>query len=180
MRLFVAIPLASGIVDELASLCARLRPQAGELRWSTPETWHITLVFLGESTMEQYRCIAAGLGQLQCPALPIHLEEPGIFERAGVFHVGIGLNPTLLSLQQGVQTAAQTCGFRVEARRYQPHITLARTRNPLSLRKLQALPQIRPAFSSFVAHEFRIYESFLGPAGARHEIRDRFPLGGQA
>jgi hypothetical protein len=23
-----------------------------------------------------------------------------------------------------------------------------------------------------------LYESFLGPAGARHEVRERFPLGG--
>jgi 2'-5' RNA ligase len=178
MRLFVAIPLALEVVQQLSSLSARLRSPGDDLRWSTPETWHITLVFLGNSTESQCSCVASRLRELHHPPLPIQLEAPGFFERAGVFFAGVKLTPALVLVQQHVSAGAEACGFVLDSRPYHPHITLARTRNHQSLRKLQTRLQGQPAFSSFVAREFRLYESFLDPNGARHEIRDRFPLVG--
>ena len=65
MRLFVGIALSDAVVHELKSVVARLRsnggpaerqtresPSAG-LRWTAPESWHITLQFLGNATPEQ-------------------------------------------------------------------------------------------------------------------------------
>jgi hypothetical protein len=37
--------------------------------------------------------------------------------------------------------------------------------------------RLQPRFTSFIADEFLLYESFLGSAGARHEVRERLPLG---
>jgi 2'-5' RNA ligase len=178
MRLFVAIPLAPEVIHQLSSLCAHLRSPGDDLRWSTPDTWHITLVFLGDCADSQHSCIASRLRGLSCPSLPIQLDAPGFFDRAGVFFAGVRLTPALLLLQQHVSASAEACGFVLDSRPYRPHITLARSRNHQSLHKLQTRLQHQPAFSSFVAHEFRLYESFLGSGGARHEIRDRFSLVG--
>ena|ERR1035437_3334348 len=176
MRLFVAIPLAPEVVHQLSSLCGRLRSPGDDLRWSTPETWHITLVFLGNSTDSQLSGIAARLRELHHPHVPIQLEVPGFFERAGAFFAGVRLTSALLLLEQLVEAAAEASGFVLDRGPYHPHITLARSRNQQSLRKLQKRLEDQPAFRGFVAHEFRLYESFLSPTGARHEIRDRFSL----
>ena len=38
MRLFVGIPLASAVTEELARLTAKLRRADDNLRWSTPDS----------------------------------------------------------------------------------------------------------------------------------------------
>jgi 2'-5' RNA ligase len=183
MRLFVAIPLASAVIEELAAVSARLKSKADGLRWAEPESWHITLQFLGGTTPEQYQCLVARLGELRYPPVPVRLEELGCFERAGIFHAGVGLTPQLLSLEQRVTAATSLCGFVPEARPFHPHITLARGKGQGRGRELSALAakvRRQPAFTPFLAEEFLLYESHLSPAGSHYEVRVRFPLVRQA
>src|SRR5579883_51900 len=63
MRLFIGIPVAGAVVRELSALCEGLRAGTDGFRWSAPESWHITLQFLGDSTEEQYERLAARLGR---------------------------------------------------------------------------------------------------------------------
>jgi 2'-5' RNA ligase len=177
MRLFIGIPLAAAVIDELRSASARLRSHADGLRWTAPESWHVTLQFLGNTSPEQYSCLAARLRALQSPSVPVCLENLDCFERAGILIARIRLTPELLSLQQRVVAATQPCGFVPETRPFQPHITLARGKgSKLDLSQLKA-KLLRPSsFTRFQAREFLLYESFLSPAGARYEVRERFPL----
>jgi 2'-5' RNA ligase len=49
MRLFVAIVPPPAAVAELAGRLAALRPAAPPgVRWASPDSWHVTLAFLGE------------------------------------------------------------------------------------------------------------------------------------
>lgn len=179
MRLFVGIPLAAAVIDELSAATLRLRSGTDKLRWTTPESWHITLQFLGNTSPEKYRCIVASLKKLHLPPVPISLEELGLFDRAGVLFAGVGVSPELLLLEQRVIAATALCGFASETRPYQPHITLARTKDrgrQHGLNELKARIRRPPSFTSFVAHEFLLYESFLGAGGSRYEIRERLSL----
>jgi 2'-5' RNA ligase len=178
MRLFVAIPLSAAVADELTAITARLKSHGDGLRWQQPESWHITLQFLGNTSREQYECIVPRLRELHLPPLPLRLEGLGFFDRAGVFLATIKVSPALLHLQQRVAAATEPCGFVPEARPYQPHITLARSgrgqREGILALKDKMLRQ--PEFTGFVADEFLLYESFLSPSGSRYEVRARFPL----
>jgi 2'-5' RNA ligase len=181
MRLFVGIPLAATVRGELSALTARLKSRNDGLRWTAPESWHITLEFLGNTGPEQYECIAARLGELRPPTVHIALERLEFFARAGILIVAVRPAPQLLLLQQRVSAAAALCGFAPEARPYQPHITLARSKGKgRELTELKAKIHRQPAFSSYFAEEFLLYESFLGAAGSRYEIRKRFPLQGRS
>jgi 2'-5' RNA ligase len=179
MRLFIGIPLAAAVTEQLARLRARFeRPEDG-LRWSSPESWHITLQFLGATTELQYACLVERLESLIDVAVPIRIEGLGFFDRAGVFFVGVPVSPQLTSLQQSVTHATSQCGLVPEDRPYHPHITLARQKGQSggirSLKsRVDAMADQR--FSAFSAHELLLYESFLGPSGSRYEIRVRFPL----
>src|SRR3954447_22204073 len=147
MRLFVGIPLASGVVDELTRLVARLRREDDGLRWSTPESWHITLQFLGASTRDQYECTLARLREIHLASVPIRLDAPGFFERAGVFFAGVHPSTALTALERHVVAATTLCGFIPEMRPYHPHVTLARSKGRdggLSLRELKARLQAAP------------------------------------
>ena len=56
MRLFVGIPLAQEVIDALERLVRSLRSEGDGLRWASPESWHITLQFLGETSAEKHAC----------------------------------------------------------------------------------------------------------------------------
>jgi RNA 2',3'-cyclic 3'-phosphodiesterase len=177
MRLFVGIPLTAAVIEELSAISMRLQSQADGLRWSAPESWHITLQFLGNTP--QYECIVSRLRELSSPAVPIQLEGLGFFDRAGVFFAGVNLTPELEALQQRVTGATGLCGFIPETRPYHPHITLARSKGKggRALRGLRDKIHREPKFSGFVADVFVLYESVPGHGGSRYEIRDRFTLG---
>jgi RNA 2',3'-cyclic 3'-phosphodiesterase len=183
MRLFIAIPLASEAVDALERLVHTLRSAGDSLRWTSPETWHITLQFLGETSLETYACLAQQLCAIQSPPVPVWLHGTGLFDRAGVFFAGVNVSPELRRLEQLVLAATASCGIAAEKNTenhsWHPHVTLARAQRagkPHALRKLKSHANSDIQFPAFTAKEFLLFESFLGPAGARHEIRDRFPL----
>jgi 2'-5' RNA ligase len=178
MRLFLGISLAATVIDELSAVSARLKSRKDGLRWTASESWHITLQFLGNTGPEAYECLAARLCALRSPAVAIQLEGLGFFNRPGILSASVRLTPELLSLHQRVTAATALCGYMPESRPYHPHVTLARgeSRGP-GLRELKSRIHRQPTFTKFIAKEFLLYESLLGPAGSRYEIRNRFPLG---
>jgi 2'-5' RNA ligase len=179
MRLFVGIPLSAAVIDELRAASARLRTAADGLRWTAPESWHVTLQFLGNTSPEQFACVVTRLRALHSPPVPVCLEELGCFGRAGILIAGVSLTPELLLLQERVVAATQPCGFVPETRPFQPHITLARSKGRHNLGQLKAKLNRPSSFTRFQAREFLLYESFLSSAGARYEIRERFPFVGE-
>jgi 2'-5' RNA ligase len=181
MRLFLGIPLAAEVIGELASTVARLRLDDDGLRWTEPESWHVTLQFLGNAGREEYNCMVARLRELRVQSVPMRLEPLGFFDRSGILLAGVKVTPELLLVQRRVTAATRLCGFVPDARPYQPHITLARSKGNGQRQGIAALKTKigRPqTFTGFVAEEFLLYESFLGPGGSRYEIRERFALGG--
>ncbi len=180
MRLFIGIPLASEVIEILTRFSWSLRSADDNLRWSKAETWHITLQFLGETSIERYNCVTQQLGAIRSPVVPIRLHETGFFDRAGVFFAGVNVSPELRRLEQQVAAATAQCGIAAEDRLYHPHVTLARAKGDdraRALRKLKSRVKSETMFPAFTAKEFLLYESFVSSDGARHEVRERFPLG---
>ncbi len=173
---------------ELAAVVAQLRiaegkqgSSGGRLRWTEPESWHITLQFLGNATQEQFECLCARLGEVRAAPVAVRLGELGSFDRAQVFFADVVVTHELALLQRKVVDATVECGFVAETRPFHPHITLSRAKGQgraSGLRKLKGTMPSRPAFSGFTAREFVLYESHLGPEGARYEVRRCFALGG--
>jgi len=207
MRLFVGIPLADAAARELAAVVARLQSgesagRDGGLRWTAPESWHITLQFLGNATEEQLECLKARLSEVRVAAVPVELSELGCFERAGVFFAEVTVTPQLAALETIVVAATSQCGFVAETRPHHPHTTLGRKagNNASShqgnkkagphgraenmgrsgtLRDLLIRAGRGPKFSRFTAREFVLYESHPGAGGTRYEARMRVALGAE-
>lgn len=147
MRLFVAITLPPPVVAALAGQVDPLRPAWPALRWASPAAWHLTLAFLGEVPeqvvpgLEQRLERAAG----RHPALDLAVRGGGTFPgaaRARVVWAGIQADQAgqaaLRKLAASVAAGARRAGAPPpdEGRRYRPHITLARLRDPADVRPL--------------------------------------------
>ncbi|MDR5727677.1 MAG: RNA 2',3'-cyclic phosphodiesterase [Terriglobia bacterium] len=182
MRLFVGIPLAATVIEELSAITTRLQSNEAGLRWSAPESRHITLQFLGTASQQQYECLVDRLRAPHLSPVPIKLESLGLLDRAGIFFAGVRITPALLSLQQHVIAATGHCGFIPEDRPYRPHITLARAKGKGGAQHLEIWKSRisrQPSFTSFIAKEFILYESFTRSTGSHYEIRERFRLDGR-
>ena len=184
MRLFVGLPLASEVLKELSEAVVHLkRPQDG-LRWTSPQSWHITLQFLGGTDQQKCNCVLARLSEIRAAQFRVRLGDFGLFERAGIFFLNVNSSSSLAALARRVAEATGACGFAAETRPFHPHITLARTRGNGRAGTLKALQeranaglssQIR-ASAEFTAKECLLYESHTLPGGAEYEIRGRFYL----
>jgi RNA 2',3'-cyclic 3'-phosphodiesterase len=179
MRLFVAVRLGKDVIEELAKESIRLKGILHGARWTSPDSWHITLQFLGDTSAAQFAKLETQLGTVSAPAFTLRLTSLGFFDRAGVIFLEVASSEKLLALHKQVAAATAQCGFSTEDRPYHPHITLARVRNAQRAHIRRALDSARrdaPRFRGWVAREFVLFESFLGRDGARYEVRTNFPL----
>ena len=173
MRLFVGIPLDNAAREALARSIADLKHRLHTLRWSSPESWHITLQFLGNVRNDTMPAIAAQLAGVHASAMRLRITELDFFDRAGILFAAVHLSPELEGLQQRVVSEMATLGFQPELRPYSPHITLARRKGRDPSRILIPRRRIGQGFS---ANRFLLYQSFTESAGAHYAELRSFAL----
>jgi 2'-5' RNA ligase len=182
MRMFVGLAVSDATKEVLERLTLRLRAKDDGLRWSTPDQWHVTLVFLGEVDDEARARLVRELAGAREPKLTLRMEGLGVFERVGILHAQVEVTPELLRLYGAVAAAVKRAGLEVEDRPYRAHITLARSRNRDGRK---AIERLRRAVENreqqrlrerWEAQEFLLYESQLSPRGSSYVVRERFGL----
>ena len=71
MRLFVAIGLTDEARQAIAAWTQELRGAFLRMRWSSPEQWHVTLQFLGETNEAECSCVARRLKDLHAQSVDV-------------------------------------------------------------------------------------------------------------
>ena len=176
IRLFVAIELPEPIRARLADLCAGV-PGA---RWVAPENMHLTLRFIGEVDDALAIEIDGTLGRVRAPSFDIRLGEIGHFGSRGkvrALWAGIDACAALDHLHGKIESALVRAGLEPEARKFTPHVTLARLKDARPSRVRDFL-DARSAFASgpVPVERFALYSSYLARGGALHRIETRYDL----
>jgi len=128
MRLFFAINFSNAVKSKLSTLRDELREKSVRGNFTAIENLHLTLAFLGECDIKHLTAAKAALDSLPIPPMEICVERIGRFKRDGsdIWWVGITENEALSALQQNLTDKLISTGFKLENRKYSPHITLAR------------------------------------------------------
>jgi RNA 2',3'-cyclic 3'-phosphodiesterase len=179
MRLFAGIAMSEEARQVLERATLRLRAPEDGLRWSLPEQWHITLVFLGTVGTEQYEPLVRVLRGIRGAVVPVEVDGVGMFDRPGILYAAVEVSPALARLQRALAKAVESVGFELEDRPYRPHITLARSRHRAgakTLSRLRPKAEQQRVRARWNAPEFLLYESVPSPSGSRYEVRERFVL----
>ena len=186
MRLFIAIELPDAARRSLERRVSEMRGNHG-WRFVPARNLHLTLRFLGEVSAEQLQPLSAACA----PAVQsvtggsLELTGLGVFpgpRRPRVLWCGLDQHPAdwLLPLARKVEQAVRSAGFAAEERAFRPHVTLGRAargqrpRAPLS----GPGPEGREEAVRFEVSRVVLYRSRLGPAGARYEVLETWPLAG--
>lgn len=185
MRTFIAIDIDPAIKATLADFIRRLRRiNAKDVSWSGPESFHLTLKFLGELDEPKLEAVQEALaGRLAgAKAFPLVLKGTGYFPQSPrfirVLWAGVYEQPSLMALQRDVEFAMTGLGFPPESPSFHPHLTLGRVRSPLRLRELlDELERYKHSdFGQMTASRVTLFQSQLRPSGAVYSSLREFPL----
>lgn len=150
-----------------------------EVRWTPPETYHLTLRFLGEIAGEQVAPLAARVAETVADLAPIELRLGALCafpsaRRPRVVAVAVGPEAPLAALVRRVEAAVLHAGFPGETRDFRPHLTLGRIRD-------RTHPDLRIsapiAAAPFRVAEVVLFSSDLRADGAVHTPLERIALG---
>ncbi|MEU0336640.1 RNA 2',3'-cyclic phosphodiesterase [Streptomyces sp. NPDC006193] len=187
MRLFAAVLPPDHIAAELAAEAARLRrlPGAGGLRWTARPGWHFTLAFYGEVAEDLVPALSDRLARAARRTAPftLRLAGGGQFGHGRALWAGArGDLETLRLLAGRAEAAARRAGVPMgEHRRYQAHLTLARSRDAADVRPcVAALAEF--SGSAWTVADLSLVRSHLPRSGVpgeqpRYETVARWALG---
>jgi 2'-5' RNA ligase len=188
IRTFVAIDIPEEIKDSMEKIQFRLRSslKEGMIRWTKPNSVHLTLKFFGSISDRDIEHITGLLKDSVKGFKPFTLtaEKVGVFPNARqprVLWLGLtdGEN-SLMPLQKQIDDDLHGIGFPREERPFRPHLTLGRTK---AHRGIEGLSVVLEEFKDYQAGimpaaGLTLYRSDLRPEGPKYTRLGYFPLGG--
>lgn len=173
VRAFLAVPLPPPLQHAIARLQSELAAAMPGIRWSRPETIHLTLRFFGDTSVDDLEKVRASMLSVTLRAQPCQVDLLGLGafpDRRRPRVVWLGLSPVepLQRLYQACQAELGRVGIAAETRAFMPHLTIGRFRERgpdlTALLARQAQQQV----GRLPVTQLVLYESRLQPGGARH------------
>ncbi|HEX2020592.1 MAG TPA: RNA 2',3'-cyclic phosphodiesterase [Aurantimonas sp.] len=127
-RLFTALEIPQALAFPLSLLRGGL-PSA---RWIDPENYHLTLRFIGDVEARLADEIVAALDRVERPGFSIALRGIAAFgnKKPRSIHAEVESSPELSDLQGEIDRICRRLGLPADQRKFMPHVTLARLRQP--------------------------------------------------
>jgi RNA 2',3'-cyclic 3'-phosphodiesterase len=175
-RLFTGLEIPESIAFDLSFMQGGI-PGA---RWIDPKHFHLTLRFIGDIEMGLARDIMDALSGVDVKPFRLALKGVGVFggKQPHSLYAGIEESAELRRLQALHERLCQVLGLPPEGRKYSPHVTLARLKNPPD-QALQHWIQIHNLYRSqpFEVSAFVLFNSRPLRGGGPYGIQESYQLG---
>src|ERR1700758_4831963 len=174
LRLFVGIAFPPELKLRLSLLCSGV-PGA---KWVDPGNFHLTLRFIGEIDEGLAADVDDALSRLRARRFTLQIAGTGVFgDKPRSLWAGVERSPELVGLRDKVEQSLIRVGLPPEPRKFAPHVTLARLRDP----PLDKLRDFLSAHAQFRAEplpieEFSLIASFQTKSGSVYEDQADYPL----
>jgi 2'-5' RNA ligase len=185
VRLFIAADLPAAVRTRLGEAQTGLAALPFDVRWTRPDGIHLTFTFLGEVPADRVDRIGSALRSSGCRGMaPVALAARGVgvFPERGrprVIWAGVvGEVEAAGRVKRAIDEALMPLGVTPEERPYRPHLTLGRVTGGRGGDWRGVVE--RHAQDDFGAFEMRacvLFESRLGPGGARYRAIESVALG---
>ncbi len=177
LRLFVGIEFP----PELKLRLSLLQSGVAGAKWVDPGNFHLTLRFIGEVDEGTAADVDEAMLRLKARRFSLQLAGVGVFggDKPRQLWVGVEREPALASLQGKIETALIRAGLPPEPRKFAPHVTLARLREP----KRADIQQFLATHAQFRAEPLRVERfsliaSYPTKAGSVYEDQADYELQG--
>lgn len=169
MRLFVALDPDERAREHLTEFLEPRWDAGDDLRWTRPESWHVTLAFAGDCPDDVAEALVEECADRAARTAPPTLRLAGVgafpeVSRASLLYAAVHADPDLAPLAASVRRMASRLGAAPDGGRFVPHLSVARFRRPAD-----------------ATAWWRILETYAGPSwqpdGIR-VVRSRLTAGG--
>jgi 2'-5' RNA ligase len=139
IRTFIAVDLPQDIKMEVDGLTSTFRSQGRGIKWVNAENLHITLRFLGDIEEDSVSGLAENIKNNVDGFGVFDLSLAGIggfpnLKRPRVIWTGAEIGKDKLrDLAAGVETACVESEFGNSDKRFSPHLTIGRVKNPAGI-----------------------------------------------
>lgn len=169
MRLFFALWPGAATSAALHVRGRTLRTACGG-RVMRRDTMHLTLAFLGDVAVSRLGALEAVAQSMQCERFVLEIDRLGSWRGNRILWAGCARTPTALqALADGLGARLLAAGFELEARAFNPHITLVRN-------ALRSPPHTEIAPLHWAVASFALVVSERNADGAHYRVLGRWPL----
>ncbi len=181
VRTFTAVEVWPEIRDRAKSLIHKFKDTSARITWVKPEHMHLTMNFLGDVPMIEVPAVCKVVADAVKPFTPFDVEMANIgvfpnYDNPRTIWLGVGDgSDQLIALHTALSNGLADLGFKAEARRFHPHLTLGRVRSlPEGPGELAGTLKQFAEFEAgpMMISEVTVFSSTLGRHGPTHE-----PLG---
>lgn len=165
--------------EEVVDALGRMFHGLPRARWVTPEDLHLTLRFVGDVDDADFVELGERLSSVRQAPFDLELRGLGHFPPRGPVRqlwVSAAANIGLDRLRRSVNACAAAAGILADARRFVPHVSIARFGTPpegaflARFFQRHSLLHIPP----FPVDAFGLYSSVLSHAGAEHALEAEY------
>ncbi len=180
-RLFTAVLPPDSLVEDLDAFLQPRREAETRLRWTHPESWHLTTTFMADVADRHLDRLTDHLAAAarRTPAFTLTLGRGGAFpwpvETKHLWLGVVGGAEALSALAGRCRNAAAHAGVQPDGARFVPHLTLARASRPLDSTRLLRVLDTYDA-PPFEVTDLALVASHLRDRGHRYEIVDTLAL----
>lgn len=184
-RIFVAVDISDEVRRKVINYIENLRRDFRQIRvgWDKSEKLHLTLNFLGDADENQLENLIKIVGEIsaQIDDFYLQLADTGVFPNARnprVLWIDVkDEKRNLEKINELLEKKCEEMGFAREKRKYIPHLTIGRVREPnraSELAKKHLANKFEPV--EFSVSQIVIYESQLLPTGSIYSIVSKHGL----
>ena len=185
-RLFLALnatdPLAESFAPTLKKLKINADRRETNVKWVSPENYHVTVTFLGDRPEAEIPDIAEIVRKICAETAPFELkiEDVAAFSNehdARVIYLGVQNKKCLGEFKAALDTSLSRADLlhHIDRREFSPHLTVGRLKNPKSVKDMIS-PFKRKSFGKLYVDEIILYESKLQGVFAVYSPLARFKL----
>ncbi len=180
-RTFIALELSDNLKEGILALTEELSGRGVRASWARRSTLHLTLKFLGDVEETELREVVDAVARASSGVSSFGFETRslGAFpspRRPRVLWVGVEPEVELFALHKALEDELAELGFPRERRRFHPHVTMGRIREPRAESIQEVLDELVAPEERVEVLEVRVMRSTLRPGGAIHELVEAVPL----
>ncbi len=174
-RLFTGVEIPEDVAFDLDLMRGGI---AGS-RWIDRQSFHITLRFIGDIDEALAREIAYELDGVEARPFSLRLKGIDVFgsNKPHTLLAGVEESPDLRRLQQIHERICQVLGLPAEPRKFTPHVSLARLRDP-DIRAVHHFVAAHSLYKSrlFEVPRFVLFSSRPSRGGGPYAVEESYQL----
>ena len=171
LRVFFALWPGAATAAALHARARALHAECGG-RVMRCDTIHLTLAFLGDVAVSRLAALEAVAQSVRGERFVLELDRVGSWRGNRILWAGCVKGPAALpAMAEALAAGLREAGFELEARAFNPHVTLVR--NAARPPRVVEMAPLRWPVASFV-----LVASEREAGGAHYRVLGRWPLGG--